>query len=58
MRLSPPKKGTFLVAFFLGCISIANHYGGLRLPIVSDADYLILALSFLLLLFGAIFEAL
>ena len=56
MRLSAPKQGTWTVAIILGVLSILSHYGGVSIPIVSDADFLLLTLSFLLLLLGTVLK--
>lgn len=56
MRLSAPRKGTWTIAILLGAASILSHYGGLRIPIISDAEFLLLTLSFLILLLGTILK--
>ena len=58
MELSPPRKGTWAVSILLGAAAILVHYGGLNIPIIADADFLLLSLSFLLLLLGVVLEAL
>ncbi len=52
MNLSAPKKGTWTIAILLGAASILTHYGELWIPIISEAEFLLLTLSFLLLLLG------
>ena len=56
MRLSAPKQGTWTVAIILGVLAILSHYGGLSVPIISDAEFLLLTLSFLLLLLGTVLK--
>ena len=58
MELTSPRKGTWAVALLLGASAILTHYGGLQIPILADADFLLLTLSFLLFVLGATLEAL
>ncbi len=58
MTLYPPRKGTWTVAILLGAISILNHYGKLGIPIISQGEFIILALAFLLLLLGTAIDSL
>ena len=58
MQLSAPRKGTWVIAILLGASSILSHYGGLRIPIISDAEFLLLALAFLFLLLGSVLKGL
>ena len=56
MRLSAPKRGTFVLALLLGALAILSHYGGLRIPIVTEGEFLIMTLSLLLLLLGSVLK--
>jgi len=56
MKLTAPRKGTWTVAILLGAAAILSHYGNLSIPIISDAEFLLLTLSFLLLLLGVILK--
>ena len=56
MKLSAPRKGTWTIAILLAAASILSHYGGLHIPIISDAEFLLLTLSFLILLLGTILK--
>ena len=58
MRLSRPRKGTWAVTILLGAVAILTHYGGLQIPIVADAGFLLLTLSFLVLQLGVVLDAL
>ena len=54
MKLTAPRRGTFWVAILLGALSIISHYGGIYIPIVTEGEFLLLALSLLILLLGCL----
>ena len=56
MRLSAPKQGTWTVAIILAVLSILSRYGGADIPIVSEGEFLLLTLSFLLLVLGTVLK--
>jgi len=56
MKLSAPRKGTWTIAILIGAASILSHYGGLSIPIIADATFLLLTLSFLILLLGTVLK--
>ena len=56
MKLSAPRKGTWVISILIGAASILSFYGGLKIPIIQDAQFLLLTLSFLILLLGTVLK--
>jgi len=56
MRLSAPKKGTFYVSLLVGAVAIAIRI--LRGLSLSEYDFVLLALAFVVLALGALLKGL
>jgi hypothetical protein len=56
LRLSPPRVGTLVFALLFALVGILAHSGPLRSLVPSDMDFWLLAIGFLMLVFGALFR--
>ncbi len=56
MRLSPPKQGTWLLAFLAGLLGLLAHQT--PIPIVSGYSFWLVAFGFVLLVLATLFKGL
>ena len=55
MKPRAPQKGTWTIAFILGVLALLSRYV-IKIPIVSNYEFELLALSFVMLVLGTLFK--